>query len=287
MSAAGRTQAAEASSPLCIVTAANALYWRCLWQFLRGLERVGWDASIAVVVFDLGLGRHRAVLEQRFPRAVFRPFDFASHPPHVADLGTFAWKPLAIAEIMREHRGDVLWLDSATLLHEPVAAVHARVRRQPVLTLAGQSRLRERCAPAVLDALAVPAPAREARERVAGVVGLRGDTPLAAAVLAEWCALALRPELIAVPADFPHHKCDQALLSVVLHRRALVGEPALAPGDIDISCAHPVRWLSSRNKVAPGVPRWLDPLVRTWFALSKAADQLAWRLRQGRTPPAG
>lgn len=280
MNASGRTQAAAPPAPLCVVTAANAPFWRCLWQFLRGLERAGWDTATAVVVFDLGLGRHRAALERRFPRAAFRPFDFAPHPPHVSDLGTFAWKPLAIAEIMREHRGDVLWLDSATLLREPLAAVHARVRRQPVLTLAGQSRLRERCAPAVLDALAVPGPVRNIRERAAGVVGLRGDSPIASAVVSEWCVLALRPEFIAVPADFLHHKCDQALLSIVLHRRALAGEPTLSPGDIDISCAYPVRWLSSRNKVAPGVPRWLDPLVRAWFALRKTADRLAWRLRQ-------
>lgn len=279
MSAPGRPPTTTPAATLCVVTAADAAFGRCLWQFLRGLERDESLPTATVVVFDLGLGRHRPALARRFPWAAFRDFDFPAHPPHVARLSHFAWKPLAIAAARRGHPGDLLWLDSATLLREPLAAVHARVRRQPILTLAGQSRIREHCAPAVLDALGVPGPVRDAPERAAGVVGLRADAPLADAVLAEWCTLALRPELIAIPPGFPRHKCDQALLSIILQRRALAGELALEAGAIDISCAHPVRWLTTRNKVAPGLPTAMDPLVRAWYATVKRIDQVAWRIR--------
>ncbi len=270
--------AAAPAEPLCVVTAANEAYSRCLWQFLRGLERVGWDAT--VLVYDLGLGERRAGLERRFPRAVFRTFDFARHPPHVARIGNYAWKPILIAEVVGERTGDVLWLDSATLLRESPGAIHRRLRRRPIFTLSGQSTLAQHCAPQVLAALAVPAPARDRREQVSGVVGVCGDSPLARELIAEWCALALRPELIDPAPAFPDHKFDQALLSIVLHPRVLAGELALSGEDIDLSCPDPARWFSSRNKVNPAVPGWADPLVRTGYWLGKTFDQALWRVKR-------
>ncbi len=73
---------------------------------------------------------------------------------------------------------------------------------------------------------------------------------------------------------------DQALLTVLLHARAERGEHTLPAGAIDISCADPVRWLSSRNKLRPTVPTWLDPLVRAYFRTWKWADRQVIRSRK-------
>ena len=268
------------SGALRVVTAANEPFWRCLWQFLRGLERVGWDAGVAVIVYDLGLGARRAALERRFPRAIFRTFDFTRHPPHVARIGNYAWKPILIAEVVDERAGDVLWLDSATLLRESLASVHRRIRLHPVFTLSGQSSLAQHCAPQVLDTLAVPGPVRDRPEQAGGVVGVCGDSPLARTVVAEWRDLALRPDFIEPSPPFPAHKSDQSLLSIVLHRRVLAGALELSGEEIDLSCPYPARWFTSRNKVVPGMPVWADPLVRAWYWSYKTVDQLLWRAKR-------
>jgi hypothetical protein len=187
---------------------------------------------------------------------------------------------MLIAEVLHERTGDVLWLDSATLLREPLRAVHRRIRLQPVYTLSGQSTLEQHCAPQVLDALAVPGPVRDRPEQTGGVVGMCGDSPLARAVIAEWRDLALRPEFIEPLPSFPAHKPDQSLLSIVLLRRELAGDLALSGDEIDLSCPHPARWFTSRNKVSPGLPLWADPLVRAWYWLYKTTDQLLWRAKR-------
>lgn len=267
------------SLPLRLVTAADARFWRCAWQFLHGLERLGDERAAPCIVYDLGLGAERARLERRFPWVEFRPFDFAAHPPHVARRENFAWKPLLVAALLRERRGDVLWLDSATLLHERAATIHRRLRAQTVLTLAGQATVAQNCDARILAALDVPGPVRDARVRVGGVAGFCASSPLAQAIAAEWRDLALRPEIAEPSPGGSRHTYDQALLSIILHRRALAGELELSREEIDISSPAPARWLTSRNRVDPRVPPWADPLVRAGFRVAKTADQLAWRLR--------
>lgn len=265
---------------LIVVTAADERFARCLWQFLRQMERHGSLGPHAVVAYDLGLREWRAQLASRFPWAEFRDFDFAAYPPHVIRLRNYAWKPLIVAEVIQPGADDVLWLDSASLLHEPLAQIHRRVRQRPVLTLAGQATLADNCDPRVLAALAVPPPLREQRECAAGVVGFCTDSPLARALAAEWRDLALQPALADPPAPIPTHRFDQALLSILVHRRIHDRELDSAMDDIDISSPSPARWMTSRNKTPVTVPTWVDPLVRAGYKVTKTVDQLAWRLKR-------
>ena len=78
--------------------------------------------------------------------------------------------------------------------------------------------------------------------------------------------------LLAVPA--------QAVITALLCRAEREHDLAIGDEEIDISSWKPVRWISTRNKVAAWMPLSLDPLVRTYYAVAKRVDRAAIRLRR-------
>lgn len=269
-----------------LVTGASAPYARTLWQFLRSAER-HLRPCPRLVVFDLGLEpAWRTRLARRFPSVLWREPAFAALPAHARPSArTYAWKPAVIHAAAAEFGGLVVWLDSATVCTGPIDALLAGIARDGVFTLAGQSALQDRCDPAVWSAFGAPLEHLDRPERPAGVIGFDLARPAARALLDDWRAAVDRPELWR-PLD-RRHRPEQALLSLLLYRYADAGRLTVGTEPIDISCAAPVRWLSTRNKVSNRVPVAADPLVRAGYAAAKAADRLAlrakdwWRRRAG------
>ncbi len=267
------------SDALAVVTAASALYGRTLWQFFRSAERHGVPARHPVLAFDLGLApADRRRLERDFPWV--RWLDAPDLPPHAAVAArTYAWKPVVIAAAahVQPAPARLLWLDSATLLQDTLDEVDAAIREYGVYTLAGQSALQDRCEPGIWSRLRAPLEILHRPERAAGVVGFDLRQPAAAALLAEWRGCADDPTCWH-PLN-ARHRPEQALLSLLIYRAEREGRLRVNPGEIDISCAAPVRWLTTRNKVAPAVPTAADPAVRLAYAVAKRADRAALRLR--------
>jgi hypothetical protein len=266
-----------------ILTAASQAYWRCLYQLLRDIERRRLHTAHRVIAHDLGLDADTlARLTRWFGWCQFRRFRFEEHPSHVAvAAGTYAWKPLIVDEVVREAQGPVLWLDSATLMRTgDLSPVLADIHRCGVYAVHGQASLGERCDPLVLAALDVPPATRLRPEIVAGVIGLDAANPAVRALAAEW-AMHARIERHIQPRVPPlkTHKWEQSLLGILLYRAADAGQIRLPGGEIDISSGRPIRWMSSRNLVAPDKLLWADPWVRWRYRAYKIADQALWRLK--------
>jgi hypothetical protein len=286
MTSTPATSTAPGASPagverLLIVTAADQAYWRCLHQFLRSAQRRRLQVRHDFLAYDLGLeASTRLQLQSRFPWCGFRRFRFETHPPHIGrELRGCPWKPFLIQEVMQSRRGLVLWLDSATLFKQALDDVVAQIRRLGVYGLRGQSALGSHCDADILDALSVPIEIRQRPERAGGILGFDASNPAAHKLVATWCEYHLVPDLVRTVSTT--HKSDQALLSIAMGLMEARGELTLGDDEIDISSQHPVRWMTSRNKVPPWLPPWLDPAVRAYYAAYKVADRanLRWRHR--------
>lgn len=264
---------------LTIVTGASESYARCLWQMLRSAERHGLFGAHRFVVFDLGLTpAWRATLSRDFPSFLWRQIDFANYPPHIAPGNrTYAWKPIALHSSAAEFGGLVLWLDSATVFRSSLDPVIQMLRTYAVYTLAGQSALQDRCDPAIWAAARAPLEILHFPERAAGAVGFDLTKPIARLVLDAWHESTRDLQLWS--SSSASHRFDQSLLSILVYRAVQASELTLNPGEIDISCASPVRWLSTRNKVSTSLPRWADPFARLWFFWFKCLDRLLLRAR--------
>ena len=265
---------------LTLVTAADAAFAPTLAQYLASVRAKGLDRDARIAVYDLGLApSDRTRLAVRFPFAEFLPFSLVPYPAHVApSAGTYAWKPLVIADAAERFGGRIFWFDSATLFHGTLAEPLAELARCGVYTLSGQSNLEQRCAADVRARLGVEPAFLDRRIRVSGVVGFDLEQPTARDILIDWAELALDPAVF-TRADRASHNTDQAILSILLFRAEAAGRLVLNDGDIDISSPRPVRWMSSRNKLDPARPRWTDPFARLWYRLYKAGDRanLRWQ----------
>jgi hypothetical protein len=264
-----------------IVTAADHRFARTLMQLLLSAERWGEDRRAAWLVYDLGLSdADRRQLASRFPWATLQPFPLGNFPPHVAVAsGSYAWKPLIIAEAAKRGDGPLIWFDSGTLLKAPVDEALQALAKQGFWGLRSQMPLAQKCDPRVLDALEVPLEVRHVREYAAGAVGFDLATPLGRHLVEAWARHALIPGHI-VPENYPpYHKHDQALLNCLLAKAMFAGdfEPTLQ--EIDISSAHPSSMISTRNHVPAGRPLWTDPLYRFASSAWKAGDRLYHRAR--------
>ncbi len=269
------------TTPHLIVTAADKRFWRTLYQFLRSAERKGIERENQFLCYDLGLGsKARTLIENRFPWCEFRKFDFQRHPPHAAlARKSYAWKPIILYDVCVRFKGLILWLDSATLFRtRSLTEIWGIVEKNGVYALAGQSTIGEHCDPLVLEALDVPFQIRCKREIVSGVLGFNTSLPVIRRIIAEWREHAMCEKHIAprLPPS-THYKNEQDLLSILLYGSLSAGEIEVPHGGIDISFRAPVRWMTSRNKVAGWIPLWADPLVRAYYALYKTLDQTFWK----------
>ncbi|HYM21580.1 MAG TPA: hypothetical protein VEU08_00150 [Vicinamibacterales bacterium] len=275
---------APASAVRTLVSAADHRFYRTLCQLLLSAERH--RATVGFVVADLGLSpADRRHLARRFPWVAAEPFEFDRYPAHVRRLAICAWKPIVIDDVLARRRGRVLWLDAACIIRARLDPVFERIGRDGVLTLVGQSPIRRWCHDGMLRYMHVSAEDAERRCRPAGVVGFDAAREAVRDLVADWRRCALTPDCIDPEgATRATHRWDQAALSNLLYpfeRRT--GIP-LGADEIDISSIAPVRWVSTRNVVAPWVPLSWDPAVRAawwaWKSLDRAALRARARLRQ-------
>ena len=73
---------------------------------------------LRIVVYDFGLSAEQRAQARCWRGVEVRDFKFAAYPPHVADLGNYAWKIFALDDALRRDPA-VLWMDAGLELRRP------------------------------------------------------------------------------------------------------------------------------------------------------------------------
>jgi len=197
---------------LCVVTGADSSHFGPLRNLLMSLEL--FEPSTRVVVWDLGLtDEERAALEGR----ELRRFNFEAYPPHVAMAArSYAWKPIAVAEVLHELGGGVLWLDAGDLIHARLHRVRSLLAAEGFWSPASSGTIYRWTHPQTLAALGAGPELLDRRNRNGAIVGV---TLRAAALVDAWRAAALDPNVITPPGSSrDNHRQDQAVLSVLAYQ---------------------------------------------------------------------
>jgi hypothetical protein len=272
---AHRSLCGNASTVSTVLTAADETFARTLWQYLMSVERARLSDSHRWVAYDLGL--IPATLERlvkRFPWCAFKRFEYESWPHHLRlEYRNYAWKPVLLAGEVLCQEGVVLWFDCATLFRGPPDDAIRTARADGLWYLRGQTPLYLHADCRSLDAMDVPPEVRHLNECVTGALAFNASDPMARRIVEEWRDHALRQDVIApAGATVDSHKYDQALLSGEIFKAVKARALPLSLEEIDIGSSRPVRWMTSRNKVSPNVPVWMDPAVRFYYAAYKWMD---------------
>uniref|UniRef100_A0A0N4ZCD2 Peptidase_M16_C domain-containing protein n=1 Tax=Parastrongyloides trichosuri TaxID=131310 RepID=A0A0N4ZCD2_PARTI len=65
-----------------------------------------------VVIYDLGLEEASIDIIRKVCNVEYRKFNYSKYPPHVEDLMTYAWKPIILAETLRDFKA-IWYADSS------------------------------------------------------------------------------------------------------------------------------------------------------------------------------
>ncbi len=193
--------------------------------------------------------------------------------------GSYAWKPIILADNLIGKESPVFWFDSATLFHTGLERPLEIVRSRGLWALRSQQPLERKCDPRVMDRLKVPLEVRHLPEWAAGQIGIDPRHPAALQLAQAWKRHALDSDAIVPAQAVPYHKQDQSLLNCLLLTAAWKGEIEPVEDEVDISSSRPFRGISTRNKVAPDAPFWLDPILRIRSSAYKRGDRLYHRMR--------
>lgn len=214
--------------PLVVVSAASYLYFDRLRNLVGSVHRhEGWQ-NTPVVVYDIGLSPAQVAEAQSWCAVrVVAPAAWREWPEHVRELQTYAWKPLIIADALREHRW-VLWQDAGQELRAPLDVVRELLYRHGHVLFTNPPW--DLCAlthSATLEALGEPADAWCHLPQCGGsTVGIDREAAFAHDVVGPWTACALDQTCIAPSgATVRNHRFDQSVLSVLAHKHGYLCNP--------------------------------------------------------------
>lgn len=210
---------------LLVVTGADSSHFRSLLQFLSSLRQH--EPAVRCVAWDLSLTTsERAELAERFPDVELRTFDYAAAPSWFwikVDAGCYAWKPVIVSDMVREHQGLVLWMDAGDKLTGPLDRIRRILRGRGFYSPRSVGRVRDWTHPGLLKRLSVPHRILDRINLAGNLVGVSTSHPRARILIEAWRAGALDKETIApAGSNSTNHRQDQALLSVLAHMLGLV-----------------------------------------------------------------
>lgn len=251
-----------------IITACDNKFYRCFIQLLYTYKRHKEYQNSNFILFDLGLDDNQRselkILEKKYGWFEYRSFDFSKYPSYFDPKNqNYAWKPTLIHQVFEEKKGNIFYLDSANIILRNLKPIWDIIASTGTyVPLCGTGSLGEWTLPPTLDYLEVSDEHRNSRNRAGNTIGFSYQNEAVKSLVTKWKDLASIEECIYPQgATRYNHKSDQSILTILLLQSQERGEINLTKQEVDISCSHPTKYLSVRNKF----PRFL-PLKPGWFA---------------------
>ena len=256
---------------LTIVTGASSNHFPCLKNLLDSVSL--FEPETRTVAYDLGLTAPEAA-QLDAKNVVVRKFDYSRYPAYIdirVDAGQYAWKPIIVADALREFGGMVLWLDSGNLIHAPLARVRSALLEQGLYCPVSSGTVERWTHPTTLSGLGVASDMLARPQLNAAIVGLMAGRPGVDELAQRWKACALNRDCIAPPgSDRSNHRQDQAILTILIHQFAEQYGCKLQTERLDVSTHNDgLSPRKARGKTLPA-PSLLAPLLtrlkRAWTA---------------------
>ncbi|MEO9803021.1 MAG: DUF1647 domain-containing protein [Reichenbachiella sp.] len=269
-----------------ILTAADEFYFRTFCQFVYTFNAQKEYQNSELICYDLGFNTeqkaHLDVLISKVPNLSVRNFDFSKYPEFVQlEYKTYSFKPIMVKEVFEEKKGNLLWLDSATILIKPLHYVWEQMNEHGLYApIGGSGTLKEWTVQETLDYMKVPESHYLNRNICGCMCGFGYQNPNVRELVSEWERYSLIHECIKpVGANRENHRDDQSVLTILLYQFQENNGLYLTKDEVNISSQHPVDYLSVRNKLKPTFPYSLSWLSVFYFNFHRKIDILVNRIK--------
>lgn len=207
-------------SSLIVLTGCSSNHLHAQVQMLETVWRH--EPDIVVWFYDLGITRaERHKLEARFPKLVYKLFDFSQYPSFFnirVRCGAYSWKATIIWLAMQEHRGPVFWMDAGDNIVgnlEPIRRILADVG---IYSPVSCNSIETWTVRSTSDRMHTTVRSRKRFENLSGgIFAADYRNPVARQIVARWARLSACKEVIAPPGSSrANHRQDQAVLTALV-----------------------------------------------------------------------
>ncbi|MEO9967196.1 MAG: DUF1647 domain-containing protein [Reichenbachiella sp.] len=269
-----------------ILTAADEFYFRTFCQFVHTFKSKKEYKNSELICYDLGFNndqkKHLQHLIAKVPNLSVRPFDFSKYPEFVKlEYKTYSFKPIMVKEVFEEKNGNLLWLDSATILLKPLNYVWDQMTEHGIYApIGGSGTLKEWTVQETMDYMQVPKSHYLNRNICGCMCGFGYHNEEVRELVSEWERYSLIHECIKPEgANRENHRDDQSVLTILLYKFQQEKNIYLTKDEVNISSQHPVNYLSVRNKLKPTFPYSLSWLSVLYFNIHRQLDILVNRIK--------
>ncbi|MFY0627130.1 MAG: DUF1647 domain-containing protein [Reichenbachiella sp.] len=264
-----------------ILTAADAYYFRTFCQFVFTFNSQKEYKNSELICYDLGFTKeqliHAEKLVARIPNLSIRKFDFSKYPEFVKlEFKTYSFKPIIVKEVFEEKKGNLLWLDSATILNSSLEYFWSEMDEHALYApIGGSGNLKEWTVQATLDYMEVPESYYLNRNICGCMCGFGYQNETIRELVSEWERYGLIHECIKPEgARRDNHRDDQSLLTILLYRYQEKNEIYLTKDEVNVSSKSPIKFINVRNKLNPSFPHSLNFLSVFYFNIRSEIDIL-------------
>lgn len=238
-----------------LVTGASTNHFGCLKNLLYSVGVH--EAGARTIVYDLGL-KNAELKELQSQNCEVRRFPYEFYPPHLnikVEAGQYAWKPVIVADLLRELKGPVLWLDAGDLVYARLDRIRRLLNRCGVYSPRTSDTITKWTHPLTLQYLRASPDLLPKVNRNGAIVGFNPAFPGVSELAEEWKACALDRDCIApAGSSRKNHRQDQAVLSVLLYQFAQKYGIALENELLGVSCHHdPLTRDQVKEEISPRI----------------------------------
>lgn len=204
------------------VTAAEKNYYSQLENLLSSFYS---RMNEKILVFNLGLEEKQINnLMNKYTNLEIRNFDFTKYPNFISEyedgkLGSYAWKPIIVNEVLREFKQKVVWLDAGNIITRKIIFLKISLTTKGLVVPTSSNRISDWTHPKTVEYIGIDKKYLRSNNYASGLVGFDYSNSSALKISNDWSKFAKIKECIA-PRDSSrlNHRQDQAILTLLLYK---------------------------------------------------------------------
>ena len=208
---------------LVIVTASDKYFYESFMQLIESISI--YEKNTEIIFYDLGLNEsQKEHLKSQYKNVKYRIFEFSQYPDFFKErdehekLGGYAWKSAIVWEILKEKKGNVLWLDAGNKINRKLYFLRIVLTFTGFYSPLSNGTLEEWTYSSVLDKFNVQDKVRRKRNLTGGIVGFNYENLNSRNTAERWFNESTKKEIITpVGSSRDNHRQDQSLLSIIIY----------------------------------------------------------------------
>ena len=203
------------------VTATDSYYFDKVINLLESFFK---HSKNKIYLYDLGLEDEQRIFLKKYKTLKVRKFDFENNPDFIGKyidkkLGSYAWKPIIIYQLLVELKSKVVWLDAGNLINKNIKNLKSFFNVKNLLVPISSNRVVDWTHPQTINYIGLDKKNYLRNNYASGLIGFDYNSPESLKVAEDWKNFSMIEDCIAPKgSNRDNHRQDQAVLTLLLYK---------------------------------------------------------------------